>query len=187
MSAARPAPPALDHWAALLRKYETLGALRRDKMASGVNAPRAVFRALAREFPGALRELDTLPLDEIDRRAAELSRVVSGAAEPSPWMAWMHAYHATMRAALFLKPRVPALLAHSPEHPRDAFDTLAEEASRRAGISVDAAFAREVARPPEGRLNRVVYRELAARFDVAEDEIAARLFAREPRTRSKDG
>src|SRR5689334_13660305 len=125
MSVAGPAPPALDPWAALLRKYETLAALRRDKAKSGVNAPRAVFRALAREFPGALRELDTLPLDEIDRRAHELSQVVSGTADPSPWMAWMHAYHATMRAALFLKPRVAPLLAH-PEGAKEAFDALAE-------------------------------------------------------------
>lgn len=56
--------------AALTRKYRTLLALR------GTPAPaRDVLRELAREFPGALRELDELPSDELEQRVAELTSV----------------------------------------------------------------------------------------------------------------
>src|SRR5436309_882383 len=58
--------------AALARKYRTLAEVRRDKLRSGARTPREAMRALAREFPGSLRELDVLPLEELDRRAAAL-------------------------------------------------------------------------------------------------------------------
>ena len=59
---------------------------------------RARLRALANEFPGALRELDTLPTDEIVRRATALE---SGAHEP--WMDWLGDFHDLMRIALEVK------------------------------------------------------------------------------------
>lgn len=52
--------------AALARKYRTLMELR----ASGSTRPE--LARLAAEFPGALRELDELPLPEIQRRIDEL-------------------------------------------------------------------------------------------------------------------
>lgn len=50
--------------AALARKYRALLAVRRGESVS--------LRALSLEFPGALRELDELPLDELERRIGEL-------------------------------------------------------------------------------------------------------------------
>jgi hypothetical protein len=52
--------------AALARKYRVLAALR-----AGASV-RPALAALSAEFPGALRELDELPLAEIELRIAEL-------------------------------------------------------------------------------------------------------------------
>jgi hypothetical protein len=140
----------------LARKYETLAALRRAR-ARGEPVPAApVFKALAREFPGCLNELDTLPLETIDARAAALARAADG--EPvEPWMAWLSGYHALLRAALALKPRV----ARSTPPLDDArADRLAREASALAGVAVSTDFVRGVAAPPGGRLVALVYAEL---------------------------
>src|SRR5262249_1042101 len=55
----------------LAHKYARLLELRRDRAAGKPIPERAVFRVLADEFPGALYELDTLPLDALEARAAE--------------------------------------------------------------------------------------------------------------------
>lgn len=134
---------------ALARKYAALVELRRRRDAGGSGAATGALRALAAEFPGCLRELDTLGLPELERRArATAATAAGGGAEP--WMAWIAAYHALMRDALALR--------------------------REGAATVDAAFAAAVRAPPEGRLNLVVLRALAARFGVSAAEIAAALF-----------
>jgi hypothetical protein len=124
-----------DGTAALARKYRALAALRARRDSDGAPATREELRALAAEFPGCLRELDTLGAAELARRAAACAR---GAHEP--WMDWIAAYHDEVRRAL---------------------------ATRAAGARV---------RAPEGRLNVLVLRALAARFGVPATELAATLF-----------
>ena len=96
----------------LAHKYETLLAWRRAHAASGAHAERAELRALARAFPGALRELDSVPLEVIAARAAQLIAAAHGG-DRAPWMHWMVAYHAIMRDALWLKPRLSRQAASS--------------------------------------------------------------------------
>jgi hypothetical protein len=92
--------------AALLRKYRVLARWRRAKdraHAPGrrADAPpeedaaeREPMRALAAEFPGALRELDRLGAAELERRVEVLSRVgEENEDENEPWVAWILAYH----------------------------------------------------------------------------------------------
>jgi len=81
--------------AALARKYAALAALRTRRDGAGTPATRAELRALAAEFPGCLRELDTLGATELTRRQQACA---AGAHEP--WMDWIAAYHAHIRAAL---------------------------------------------------------------------------------------
>ncbi|HEY3593247.1 MAG TPA: hypothetical protein VGL13_05215 [Polyangiaceae bacterium] len=159
-----------DQLRALSRKYRTLGEWRRTRERDGGLAEPAALRALAREFPGALRELDTLPLDEIERRVEALERAAAAAATER-WMEWMHGYHVTMRAALFVKARV----ARRASDEVDAIE-LAALASERSGIAVDESFVRAVAAPPAGRLNRAVFERLGAAFGVSPDEIWETLF-----------
>jgi hypothetical protein len=109
---------------------------------------RAALRAFAAAWPGALKELDTLPTDEIERRARACQ-----AGEVEPWMAWSVRYHELMRAALAIRRGEPA-----------------------AGAGADDAFVRAVERPRHGRLNVAVFAELGREFDIAPREIWDALF-----------
>src|SRR5829696_7967819 len=153
-----PGPSELER---LAQKYLQLAELRRERAAGADPPPAHVFKALAGEFPGALQELDTLPLELIDTRAAELARAAAGG-EVAPWMAWLHGYHALMRAAL----RVKVRLRGSREVPDELAATLASEASQIAGLSLEASFVRSVARPPDGRIGPLVLELLARQFGV---------------------
>lgn len=129
---------------ALLPKYERMRELRAARIGDDA-AARAELRAFAAAWPGALKELDTLASDEIERRARACA---DGAREP--WMAWSLRYHQLMGAALAIRRGEPA--------------------------DVDEAFVRAVKRPRHGRLNVVVFAELAREFDVPARDIWDTLF-----------
>jgi hypothetical protein len=139
---------------ALARKYRTLAEVRREKLRTGQHTSRETMRALAREFPGALRELDTLPLAELDRRAAALEAAARHPADARPWMGWMARFHELLRAALTVKSGRPAELP----------DEL------RA----------QVARPPGGRLIALVVQQIGRESGAATDAIAQALLPRRP-------
>jgi hypothetical protein len=169
----RAGTPSTQDLEALTRKYRLLGDLRRARARGEGVAPRAVLRDLAGEFPGALNELDTLPLEEIDRRAERLAAAISG--EPAePWMAWLAGYHALFRAALSIK----ALTARRPLSPERARELEARARSRAGGAAslIDEAFVHAVANPPGGRISAVVYARLSAAFDAPPAVIHRSLF-----------
>jgi hypothetical protein len=165
--------PGADELHALARKYRTLVALRArrdqpqqarpqpddDPSPMSDRTPAAVLRSLAREFPGCLRELDTLGPAELARRAARVEEAAMAGAATEPWMSWIARYHSLMRAALAI---------------RGAGGSAAENPCDRA--SVDAAFVADVMAPPDGRVGIVVLRRLARDFGVPAREIAAALF-----------
>jgi len=167
----RPRFPTAEELVALSRKYETIAGLRRARQAGGAVAARSELRALAREFPGALRELDTVALTEVDRRRTALLAASQGGPIEA-WMTWMVAYHATMRAALLVKARIARVDALSAEE----VTTAARDASRVSGLPLDDAFVLAVARPPAGRLNAAVFGVLGQRFGVAPERIWEELF-----------
>lgn len=168
--------PGADELNALARKYRTLVELRarRDQLPHGQaqsppaeppplsepRTPAAVLRSLAREFPGCLRELDTLGAAELAQRAARVAEAAAAGAASEPWMAWIARYHRLMRAALAI---------------RRAGGAAAGEGSSD-GLEVDAAFVADVMAPPDGRLGIVVFRRLGREFGVPAREIAAALF-----------
>jgi hypothetical protein len=162
--------PGADQLHALARKYRTLVALRgrRDQQQPArpdeppplsEGTPAAVLRSLAREFPGCLRELDTLGAAELARRAARVEEAAAAGSATEPWMSWIARYHSLMRAALAI---------------RRAGGSAAENPSDRA--EADPAFVADVMAPPDGRLGIVVLRRLARDFGVPAKEIAAALF-----------
>jgi hypothetical protein len=163
------APP--EELARLARKYEALAALRRAREGGASPPEAAVFKALARAFPGCLNELDTLPLDVIDARAAALAAAAAGG-PTEPWMTWLSGYHALMRAALRIKPRV----ARGQALDDARASALASDAAAHAGVDVDAAFVRAVAHPPGGRLVAVVFARLAVTHGSAAATIKRTLF-----------
>jgi hypothetical protein len=160
----------------LARKYETLAALRRARARGEPVPPAAVFRALASEFPGSLNELDTLPLELIDERASAL-RAAAASGSVEPWMEWLAGYHALLRAALALKPRV----ARAPELDDARVDELVGFVTRETGVRVDASFVRGVAHPPGGRLVAFVFARLAEMHGCPAASMKRALFPRSRR------
>ncbi|MFL5306789.1 MAG: hypothetical protein ACJ8F1_16350 [Polyangia bacterium] len=138
---------------ALARKYRRLVELRGRRDGDGPAATRAELRALAAEFPGALRELDTLGAPELQRRAAACA-VAAGGGPAEAWMAWIDRFHVLMRRAL---------------------------QARARGAATDP-FERAVLSPPDGRMMPVVLAEVAAAFGEPHERVATRLFpSRRPR------
>jgi hypothetical protein len=137
--------------AALLAKYERMRELRAAGVGDDDAAARRALREFAAAWPGGLKELDTLPTEEIERRWAACS---DGADEP--WMAWSARYHELMRAALAIR--------------------RGGDADDQAVARVDEEFVRAVKRPHHGRLNVVVFAELAREFAVDAKTIWDALF-----------
>lgn len=161
--------------AALRDKYRRMLEMRRMHDTGVEEDPRAEMRALAQQFPGALREIDELPLDVIAQRIEQLSAVVDQQAPLSSWMVWMVEYHGHWRAALRIRrmglPRVDVDVAlqqlqHSyvaahDEPPLAAFDT-------------ETLLA--VLKPANGRLNPWVLSRIAEAHGVATSDVYAQLF-----------
>lgn len=158
---------------ALLHKYEELLRLRRDREEGKPLPEPQAFRALASTFPGALAELDTLPMDALARRAEDVRRALEGAS-PEPWIAMMLGYHALMRAALYIRMRASKQRDVSDARASD----LALDASAHAGMSVDAAFVRAVLAPPEGRIVGVVLSRLSSELSLPMSALRAVLSSR---------
>lgn len=133
---------------ALRDKYERMRRLRQLHEHARADPsfvepdPRAAMAELARDFPGALRELDELPMAEIDRRLALLT-----AEHIEPWMDAMVTFHALARGALAIK---RWLADHEPSEFQAALPGLVPEAALWAD-SLDA-----IASPPHGRLMDLV-------------------------------
>ncbi|HEY4117764.1 MAG TPA: hypothetical protein VGM56_07915 [Byssovorax sp.] len=163
--------------ARLAHKYARLVELRRDRARGEPIPERGVFRALAREFPGVLAELDTLPMELLVARADEASRAAAGDAPEPTWIRAMIGYHALFRAALYVKLRVARASVDDARA-----EALALQASARSGATVDAAFVRAVVSPPRGRLATLVVGSLAAQEDLEPAELRRLLFpaARRP-------
>jgi hypothetical protein len=172
-STLRAVPPSPAILLRLAEKYETLGALRRARAAGAEVPERAVFQALAEEFPGCLNELDTLPIEAIDARAAALAAASSGGLA-EPWMTWLAGYHALLRAALRIRIRT----TKSRDLDDARIQILADDAAIHSGAAIDPAFVLAVLRPPGGRIIPVVYARLAALHGAPAATIKRALFPR---------
>jgi len=164
--------------AAMLRKYRLLARWRsvRDRSAAG-GPDRAALRAMADEFPGALRELDVLGAAELLRRVEHLA----GEGDGSPWLPWIVAYHRLMKVALVAK----RTAGRTRQLSAGALPPVLAGASGDG--SLDEALARKAARPAAGRLSVVVLRALGEHFGVPVERISTTLFPpRRPRLDSLD-
>jgi len=147
----------------LADKYKTLGELRRAHARGMPQAETRALRALARAFPGALNELDTMETAEIDQRAADL-RVACETGEVAPWMTFVYAFHTALREALRLK-RAGAFL----EPPAASYTTATLQA--RLGLPIDDAFLDAIRSPARGRLVPVVIDAVARWTGSTPDEV----------------
>src|SRR5262245_19307987 len=65
--------------------------------------PTPAMAKLAKEFPGALREIDELPLDVLRTRIVELEAAARDDAFVAPWMHASWSFHRLARGALAAK------------------------------------------------------------------------------------
>jgi hypothetical protein len=172
-----------DSLAALRDKYREIKRLRDEHEAGIVHDPKRELAQLARRFPGALRELDELPMDEVHARLAALDGALGNGEAPA-WAALQIGYHGTYRAALRIK-----RLASPTRRERDVAAVHALLAQHYVPAPDEpplAALDREaiegILYPPEGRLHAWVLRWVAAELGVSPQAVAAALFVRE-RTR----
>ena len=159
-------------------KYVTLESLRRARERGEPIPEKAVFQALAAELPGALHELDRLPMSEITARRLALESALDGG-PVAPWMPAMALYHALYRAALYTKARLPR--GRSREHPSaglsaEQASALARAASRHASIEIGPDFIASVATPPAGRIGSAVLAEVASRTGEAAGPLLRAMF-----------
>ncbi len=160
---------------ALREKYQRMLEMRRVHDSGAAHDPRAEMRALAQQFPGALREIDELPLEVIAQRIEQLSAVVDQQMPLSSWMVWMVEYHGHWRAALRIRrmglPRVDIAVAL--EQLQQTYVAAHDEPPLTA---FDAETLAAVLKPENGRLNPWVLSRIAAAHGVAMSEIHAQLF-----------
>jgi hypothetical protein len=166
--------PTRDDLLALEEKYAQVEALRRARERGEPIPERAVFKALAERFPGVLRELDVLSMDVVTMRRQQLALAMGGECVEcvEPWMAWMAAYHALMRVALWVKMRT----AKQPDVTPQRMVFLMQGIEKEFGFDVEESFVADVARPRTGRINAVVLARIATMFEVTEAEVRGGLF-----------
>lgn len=159
---------------ALRMKYAEIRSLRLAELPIARARPRLV--RLAREFPGALRELDALPMETIEERLAALERALLDASEVAPWMPAQSAYHALSRGALrakrwlagekvvddALRERFVSFATKQRAHPRRVQELLAWADDLSA-----------LATPPDGRISRAVLAKAALRLEITVAEARA--------------
>ena len=139
--------------------------LRRTDDGSYDPLPR--MRALAAKFPGALREIDTLTLDEITARIEALTKAERDPSHAAPWMNAQSRFHALTREALGARAKTLAgsTGAHSP-----LVDARGAQAT-----SAETALEGEALERERGLLTRV-YATLAQELSLAPHEAKALVF-----------
>lgn len=159
-----------DPFEALGEKYREMWAMRVAHAEGSDSDVRARMRALAARFPGALREIDTLPIDVIERRIA----VLEAGARPA-WAQTLVAYHGWMRVVLRIKR----------EHGRDAHPSTVIEwlrAHHRPSPDepsleeLDVETITALLRPPSGRITNWVLERIARARGLTVEAASAQLF-----------
>ena len=139
--------------------------------------PRPAMAELARTYPGALREIDELPLALIRARIEELAAAEDDATKALPWMDAQSRFHSLARGALAVKRwlegrRVTAALEH-------AFALVLPTLPNAGDAQLWAGDLEAIATPPRGRLMDLVYARLAR--DLGVDVTSARAEVLPPR------
>jgi hypothetical protein len=163
---------------ALCGKYEKLCDLRQRQLSDV--APRAEMVALASAFPGALRELDCLPMEELERRSRALHAVVEGRAQVEQWMVLQIAYHGFMRAVLRIRRLLLAREQLGDDSAALAYEAAADEPALER---FDAEALGMIRKPPRGRLNPWVIAQIAREHGVTQTCIEIALWGKPMRPR----
>lgn len=161
----------------LVAKYTEMRRLRVEAVELPSADPRPALAALAARFPGSLREIDELPLEEITSRIAALESAVADAKTAEPWMEAIALFHELTRGALDAK-RILAGRKDLDDEARLEFDRAVAALGEREGARAWTDRLDDIARPPRGRVTDLVFERLAARLAVTVAEARRLVFAR---------
>jgi hypothetical protein len=152
---------------ALRVKYVEMLAMRVEDAAAQQETERVRPRMaeLASRFPGALREIDELPMDEIRSRIAVLEQALAGARQVEPWMTAMARFHALTRGALCAK-RWLAGRKQVDAQTEDAFERAADTLRFPVEARLWTHELAALANPPRGRVTDAVFERLAQELDT---------------------
>jgi hypothetical protein len=169
---------------ALRDKYARMRAMR-VAHAAGVERDdevRAGMADLAARFPGALREIDELDFNEIERRIDRLGAVFAGTVAVERWMEAIALFHRFARGALCAKRWLNGRRIVTAEVASSFRRDIA-----RLGFPDEAgeweAHLDALAAPPGGRVTVLVYERVAMRLDVTVAEARALAFGESRRSR----
>jgi hypothetical protein len=137
--------------------------------------------ALAARFPGALREIDELPLETIASRLSEL-RAAEGGAPTSRWMEALHLFHSLTRGALCAKRWLGGRKEVGAEV-RAAFELEAAALCWADDARAWGGDLSRLASPPRGRVTELVYERMSAQLGVTPDEARTLVFGVSRRAR----
>jgi hypothetical protein len=163
---------------ALRDKYREIKRLRDADAAGLIADPRREMAALAQRFPGALRELDELPMDQIEARLFALEQLSASVDAVPEWVRLQIGYHGCMRAVLRIK-RMAADVGDDASALLHALALQYQPAADEPPLaSFDRAAVDAILRPADGRLNPWVYARVAAACGVEPDAVRRALFVR---------
>jgi len=150
----------------LRSKYVEILRLREEELEGGEGDPRRAMRALADRFPGALREVDDLPLATIRARIDALAAAAVDRSRIEPWMEAMALFHPLARGALAAKRWLHGKRTVDPAT-RSAF----REASREMQHGADARRWENdlprLAKPPRGRVTEAVLERVGSALGIS--------------------
>lgn len=158
-------------------KYTEMLRLRRLALSDPSHDPTLDMVALARSFPGALRETDLLPLAVVEARLAMLEAAIRGDAPPTPWMGASLRFHSLLRGALVAK-RFLAGRRVIDEATLAAFAAHAASEPAPDEILAWQDSLAQVADPPRGRVLDLVFERLASTLGTTDDEARALVFSK---------
>ncbi len=133
------------------------------------------MKRLAMNFPGALREIDRLPLEEIRSRIVALDAAIDANAPTPDWATYACAYHGWMRALLALRSQI------GDEHdPARALQKMRaryqEQFERETEFDFDEVSLPEVLKLDGGRMNPWVFERIAREYGVTPERVEASIF-----------
>lgn len=178
---------------ALRDKYERMLALREAHLRARSDAsfvepdPRAEMARLADEYPGALREIDTLPLELIAGRVEALRIAELQPSRVEVWMVAQVSFHRYARGVLVTKRWLAGRKTITPSL-RDAFARAVRTMPRGCDAELFVEELDAIASPPRGRLMDLVHVKVARVLEVTEPQARALVFGTRPlRARPRTG
>jgi hypothetical protein len=154
--------------ALLAEKLRELLALR---ALGDADPPADRLRALAARFPGALRELDRSPIENLQARLAAVTSAIAGGPLPA-WAKATSRYHGWLRVALRLRREAARTESAAIAWAEAYAPVLPGDPAR-----LDAEVLRLLIAPPDGRLVRVVCGLVASELGQTLEQLDAILLA----------